>query len=476
MKKSVIAGVAAGAFIVGTGIYVGIQEGEKSKQSLATSAGDKDKKSKSEMTEQQLVSDYEKRVTSYDPNIYPIPKNNIGRLDANAECINGLGGKSKGLGKGIFDESLFMIMTESSEFEGLKAFAPYTRVTNVVNDVIFEADVDTFDRQVMNQRYVMAGIPSKRHIITTDGFFYDSYSHMPVKGMGYPVGYLISQAGLFTGTALVNDECDKNLGKRKYEWQKIDLSGKPISYITTTIPTSQTVISPYGMFTYTTSSYLYLPNPTGEYIGSNVKLLQKFNRHAEYPQGSYIYVPKNIEVYKEVMMQDLNEYTAIEDFNMDEYVAQVARVSGLDPKLVSMIETSSGNMTLYVPRHKIDKTELPNAAPLLKKEGKYYPMAWTLPSKTEINYKKGVGDLSYMNKTAHDHTVKAMKSSFQGLQLSTNTLTDGTTKEMAESRQALYNRRMKELEKMFGPEFKDIPPEMLADLKDPSKGLTITGN
>ena len=110
-----------------------------------------------------------------------------------------------------------------------------------------------------------------------------------------------------------------------------------------------------------------------------------------------------------------------------------------------------------------------------KKDGKYYPMAWTLPNKTDINYKRGVGDLAYMNKTAHDHTVHAMKSAFQGLQLSNNTLTDGATKEMAESRQALYNRRVKEMEKMFGPEFKDIPPELLSDLKDPSKGLTISG-
>lgn len=474
MKKSVIAGLAAGIIVVSGGVVVGY-EFSKDSEAQAPSESTDNKKNKSEMTEQQLVSDYEKRVTTYDPKIYPIPKNNIGRIDSKVECLNGLGGDTKGLGKGLFDEPLFIIMTEASEYEGYKAFAPYSRVTNVVNDVIFEADIDTFDRQVMNQRYLMSGIPSKRHIITTDGFFYDSYSHMPVKGMGYPVGYLISQAGLFTGTALVNDQCDKNLGKRKYEWQKIDLSGKPISYITTTIPTTQTIVSPYGMYSYTTNSYLYLQGTTGEYIASNVKLLQKFNRAEHYPKGSYIYLPKNIEVYKEVMIQDLNEYTAIEDFNMDSYIAQVAQLSGVNPKVVSMVETSSGDTTLYVPRHKIDNTELPNAAPVLKMNGKYYPMVWTLPNKTEINYKKGVGDLAYMNKTAHDHTVRSMKSSLQGLQLSANTLTDGSTKEMAESRQAMYDRRVKELEKMFGPEFKDIPPEMLADLKDPSKGLTITG-
>lgn len=471
-KAKALTGLAAGILIIG-GAVVGYEYSKDDKVEV-TSDEIKDQKKNSDISEQQLVSDYEKRVTSYDPNIYPIPKNNIGRIDSDSECLNGLGGKTKGLGKGLFDEPLFVIMSESSDYDGVKAFAPYSRVTNVVNDVIFEADVDTFDRQVMNQRYLMSGIPSKRHIITTDGFFYDSHSHMPVKGMGYPVGYLISQAGLFTGTALVNDQCDKNLGKRKYEWHKIDLSGKPISHITATIPTTQTIVSPYGMFSYTTNSYLYLQKNTGEYIASNVKLLQNFNRAERFPTGSSVYVPKNVEVYKEVMMQDLNDYTAVEDFSMDSYIAEVAKLSGLDPKVVNMVETSSGDTKLYVPKHKIDNTELPNAAPVLKMNGKFYPMVWTLPNKTEINYKKGVGDLAYMNKKAHDHTVRTMKSALQGLQLSADTLTDGSTKETAESRQSMHNRRVEQLEKMFGPEFKDIPPEMLADLKDPSKGLMIT--
>lgn len=447
----------------------------KDDEPAKTSEEKKESKDAQPQTEMQLVDEFEKRLTTYNAKDYPIPKGNISRIASTSECNKGLGGTSAGLGKGIFDESLYVIMTEASDFNGIPAYAPYSRVTNVINDVIFEADVDTFNRRVLNQRYLMSGVPSQRHLITPDGYYTDSYSHMPVGQYGYPVGYLIEQSGLYTGTAAFNDKCDKTLAKRKYKWQKIDISGKDVSFITQTIPVTETVVSAYGLFNFTTNSYLFLQKSTGDYIQSNLKQSAKLNRYGKFPKGSYLYVPSNIEVFKELMLQDLNEYTAIENFDMEAYKEEVAKANNINVKMVSMEESSDGENVLYVPKHKVDRVELSLSSPIYKFKGKHYMMNWVLPNTTEVNYKKGVGDLVYMNQTAHDHAVRAMKGALQGQQLTQGTLLEGDTQETARARQSLRDQKNKQLEKMFGPEYKDIPVEMLSELKDPSKGMTIKG-
>lgn len=426
-------------------------------------------------TEIQLVQDFEKRITTYNAEDYPIPKGNIGRIASNTECNKGLGGVSVGLGKGIFDQSLFTIMTEVSDYNGLPAYAPYSRVTNVINDVIFEADVDTFNRRVLNHRYLMSGVASQRHLITPDGYYTDSYSHMPTGQYGYPVGYLIEQSGLYTGTAAFNDKCDKSLAKRKYKWQQIDISGKDISFITQTIPVTETVISAYGLFTVTNNNYLYLQKNTGDYILNNMKQAGKLNRFGKFPKGSYLYVPSNIEVFKELMLQDLNEYTALENFDMEAYKAEVAQANSINVKMVDMEASNDGENILYIPKHKIDRTELSLSSPIYKFKGKHYMMEWVLPNTTEVNYKKAVGDLVYMNQTTHDHLVRAMKGALQGLQLNQGTFTEGETEEMARARQAMRDEKIEKTKQMFGPEHQDMPLELLADLQEPTKGLTIKG-
>ncbi|HFG7030414.1 TPA: hypothetical protein ACGIK9_002899 [Acinetobacter baumannii] len=433
----------------------------------------KEKSKKGPTTEKELVADFEKRLTSYDPKLYPIPHNNLARSDNSTECKSGIGGKVKALDRGIFDESLYVVMAEKSDYEGVAAYAPYSRVTNVINDVIFEADVDTFDRKLTNQRYLMAGIPSKRIILTVDKMFEDTNSHIPNKQYGYPVGYLTSQTGLYTGTAIYNDACDKTVGLRKYQWEKIDLSGKKLGHILQVIPTTQTVVSPYGMFTFSVNTYVYLQQDVGDYLMSNSKQLNKMLKFDNFPKGSYVYAPKQIEVFKELMYGDINDYTALPDFEMEKYKEKIAKDANLDVRMVEMVPSQSGEMTLYLPRHKVDKTEISVGTPLLNLKGKWYQMNWTLPNVTDLDYKKGLGDLVYMNKKTHDHLVGAIKWAYQGLQLSQDSLTDGETKDTAEARQAQHERRIKEIEKMFGPEIKDMPTEKLADLKNPSEGLNL---
>lgn len=472
MKKTHIALVIAGA-IVGTSLgplMSDLFKKDEPKQEVALATEEEQPK-----TEIQMVQEFEKHLTTYNAEDYPIPKSNIGRIASTTECNKGLGGTTAGLGKGVFDESLFAIMTETSDYNGIPAYAPYSRVTNVINDVIFEADVDTFNRRVLNQRYLMSGVPSQRHLITPDGYYKDSYSHMPSGQHGYPVGYLIEQSGLYTGTAALNDSCDKSLAKRKYKWQKIDISGKDISFITQSIPVTETIVSAYGLFNVTSNNYLYLQKNTGDYIVSNMKQAGKLNRYGKFPKGSYLYVPSDIEVFKELMLQDINEYTALENFDMQAYKEEVAKANNVNVKMVSMEESSDGENILYVPKHTVDRTELSLSSPIYKFKGKFYMMNWVLPNVTKVNHKKGLGDLVYMNQEAHDHTVKAMKGALQGLQLSQGTLSEGETHEMARARQALRDEKDKKLKEMFGPEHKDIPVEMLADLAEKSKGMTIKG-
>lgn len=56
---------------------------------------------------------------------------------------------------------------------------------------------------------------------------------------------------------------------------KIDLSGKKLGHILQVIPTTQTVVSPYGMFTFSVNTYVYLQQDVGDYLMSNSKQLNK---------------------------------------------------------------------------------------------------------------------------------------------------------------------------------------------------------
>lgn len=133
--------------------------------------------------------------------------------------------------------------------QGDVMYAPYSIATSVEGDVLYESEIDSFDRQLNTLRSYQIK-SSEQNIISSSGFYTNSNKAVrmaPIRS--YPVAYVKRLDGDIVSTSMFNDACDKEVGVRNYKWREIDVSGKPYASLASTVSEQIVRVNQFGMFT-----------------------------------------------------------------------------------------------------------------------------------------------------------------------------------------------------------------------------------
>ncbi len=150
--------------------------------------------------------------------------------------------------------------------------------------------------------------------------------------LGWPISYITSVNNNGFNSASFNDQCDLNVNSEQTTFEKVDLSGKLISEI---IDSDKNVIN-YDGFKYLTNYMgLYLSGSLSASDSDNLtgsKILQASN--ARFPEGSYVYLPKQINVLQNFYSFDSSSRTNYK--SLSEYAQNTQINSGFTWKTSKM--------------------------------------------------------------------------------------------------------------------------------------------
>lgn len=359
---------------------------------------------------------YEKRITTYDPKRYFIPASKPAASDIDTKCESGVGGTIRKLNAGIFDQKLYRLDAEFfiDKLQGDVLYAPYSLVTTVAGDVLYETEIDSFDRQLNTTRSIkITQIPQK--IISSYGYFTNSNNAVMMETRSYPVAYLTSMNDYSVQLGMFNDACHKSIGQREYEWREIDISGKAYDTLTSAISEQFVRVNQMGMFTSSNNFYSYFSQSFGNYLNQNLKFKKGLAAAGRFPKGSKIYVPASIKTLDETLtvMEDpeLIVTSSIEDLIAS--YNQYAKNKNLG-KITFKKHELKNQIVFYTPWNETKEREAFEFEPVVTIKGKSYFATWQLPSQLTYADSTGSGELTYYNETAHNALVNAIKQTYQG--------------------------------------------------------------
>ncbi|WP_180190303.1 hypothetical protein [Acinetobacter sp. YH01009] len=367
------------------------------------------------------VRQYDERVTTYKPNNYKLPVTKPSAIDQKVSCKFGIGGTIPKLtGTSFFNQVLYRIEAEQimDKVQGDVMYAPYSIATSVEGDVLYESEIDSFDRQLNTLRsYQIKSID--QNIISTGGFYTNSNNAVRMQPIrSYPVAYVKRMDNDIVSTSMFNDDCDKEVGVRNYKWREIDISGKPISSITSTVSEQIVRVNQFGMFTSASNFFSYFSNEFGNYINSNYKFKNELQNAGRFPKGSKIYVPSEIKTTDETLVIMQNPEFEISNFNkervLDAYNKE-AKSRNLG-KITFKVYELKNQAIFYTPWNETQHREAIEFDPVVVIKGKAYSAVWHVPNTLTFNDSTSAGSLTYYNSTAHNAFVNAVKGIYQGQQ------------------------------------------------------------
>ncbi|HCA5183668.1 TPA: hypothetical protein MW242_003307 [Acinetobacter baumannii] len=367
------------------------------------------------------VKKYDERVTTFNPKNYTIPVANISKSEHTKNCNFGIGGAVPGLSsKSIFSQTLFRLDAEQimDKVHGDVMYAPYTIATSIEDDVMYETEIDSFDRQLNTLRSYQIK-SADQNIISSSGFFKNTNKAVRLDSIRrYPVAYVKRMEGDTVVTSMFNDDCDKNVGIRNYKWREIDLSGKPYSSIASTVSDQIVRVNQFGMFTSASNFYSYFSNQFGNYLSQNQNFKTKLASAGRFPKGSKIYVPAEIQTTDETLVIMKSSEFEIKDFDkakiLDLYNKE-AKLTNSGPITFKVYDLKN-NISFYTPWNEGLHREAVEFDPIVIIDGKAYSAVWHLPNKLTFPDSSGSGSLTYFNSTAHNSFVNAVKGIYQGQQ------------------------------------------------------------
>lgn len=369
----------------------------------------------------EQVRKYDQRVTTYDPSNYKLPQSNISTSDHKVACTSGVGGVLPALGQnGMFSQALYRIEAEQimDKVQGDVMYAPYSIATTVEGDVLFESEIDSFDRQLNTLRSYQIK-SSEQNIISSSGFYTNSSKAVRMSPIrSYPVAYVKRLDGNIVSTSMFNDACDKEVGVRNYQWREIDVSGKPFASLASTVSEQIVRVNQFGMFTSATNFYSYFSNEFGNFLSANNKFRTTFEKSGRFPKGSKIYVPSEIKTTDETLVITKNPELEIANFQKDrvlEAYNKEAKMRNLG-QIVFKVYDLKNNTVFYTPWNETKQREAVEFDPVVVIEGKAYSAVWHVPNTLTFNDSTSAGNLTYYNATAHNAFVNAVKGVYQGQQ------------------------------------------------------------
>lgn len=363
---------------------------------------------------QTQENEYQKKITSFDPSYYDLPKSNLSNLIENSKCTNGFGGVMPNIHQGIFSEPLYNFDAESLvTSNGKTGYAPYVNSYYVVGDILFKKPLDLFDRKIMTYEQLSRNLTDARTIVGNQAYK-NSFSSMESK-FGFPQAYLQQQSGLLTNLSVFNDDCVKKIGERVIEFDRIDLAGTPITALFSTKFRTSLFHGVNGLYNYTENTPDFVSSTFSEWIRSNNLVYQQLvnaRKNYLFPKGSYLYVPVKYTIKQEIVAVNFN--SQVVEVNLNQLLKDVAKNNNLESSAAKFIEEKFNDFTIYKPVTVVGLKPLSNIA-FVKKGDKLYLATWELPVTTAINnLEPERSNLVLMNFEALKASLGVIKSFYQG--------------------------------------------------------------
>ena len=413
---------------------------------------------------QRQDADYQKKITSFDRNMYDMPISALSRVTKSEACINGIGGGLPEIFPGLFDEPLFHLDAESIETErsGEYAYAPYVLAYVAVGDILFKKPMDFFDRKIITEEQLSRNFSDLRSIIGTR-VYKNSYQTMEHK-FGFPQAYINQQAGSTATLTAFNNSCVKNVGKQNLNFRKVDLSGTPVYQLLSAKYNTTLHHGINGLYNYSSSTTDFVSPNFLNWVKSNNRVyLEILRGKALFPKGSVIYIPSTVEMMDETVLVDFKLQPL--QLTKDDWIKQLAKEQSISLIDVSYTVEDFPEFTIYKPIKKSTGDRISTMV-LIEKDGKVYAGDWKLPSKSSITGDEpDRNNLVLMNETALTASLNLFKSAYQGLQLDI-----GTENENLDTRyQNAQSGNNQNLNEIFN-EFKKFASPALQDQIDNTIG------
>ena len=367
---------------------------------------------------------YQEKITTLDFTNYDMPSSKVSNAEENTKCENGFGGQMPNIQNGIFNEPLYSLDAEkiATDNNGV-AYAPYVNAYYVVGDILFKKPLDLFDRKLLTYEQLTRNFSDSRVIIGNKSFK-NSFSTMESK-FGFPQAYLKQQAGLVVSLSAFNDSCVKEVGGRNIHFDRVDLSGLPITALFSSKYKTSLFHGVNGLYNYTDKSSDFVSLEFLDWIHSNNLIYQNLinNRMKNvFPKGSYMFVPVKYAVLQEMVTVDFKAESL--NAKLQDILSQIAKENNLDLSLVTYSKEEFKDFTIYKPIKKINYEKLTNFA-IAEKEGKLYMTTWELPITVNVNgLEPDRSNLVVMNSVALKSALELIKSNYQGKKFDVGTINE----------------------------------------------------
>lgn len=365
---------------------------------------------------------YQKKITSFDFNQYDQIKSNLANASTQDKCVNGFGGAMEKIQNGIFSEPLYSLDSEKlATDDGGYGYAPFVNAYYVVGDILFKKPMDYFDRKIVTYEQLTRNFSDSR-VVIGDQSFKNSYGTMESK-FGFPQAYLKQQAGLIVSLSVFNDSCVKSVGLRNIQFDRIDLSGIPITALFSSKYKTSLFHGVNGLYNYTEKSADFVSVNFLDWVQSNNLIYQSLvNDRSKYlfPKGSFLFVPLKYEVKQEIVSVSFKSQPLA--VSLDKILTDIAKQNNLNTKDLTYIKEQFKEFTIYKPVKSKNYERVTEFA-IAEKEGKLFYATWELPSTNNISgLEPDRSNLVLMNATALNSALGVIKSHYQGEKFDVGTI------------------------------------------------------
>lgn len=373
-------------------------------------------KSDAELVKESF-DEYENKITSFDLTRYEIDKPNPIQEDLSAKCLNGFGGQSNKIHKGMFSENLFALDAETALTDsGYVGYLPYVKSYTLIGDILFEKHFDGFDRNVITSPQLTRGF-SDIQIFDNKKSVHNKFTTMESR-FGFPMNYIKQQAGQVVTFSDYNNDCDKNFRVIDRTYEKVNLGNRPISDVLTADFTNTSHHGTNGIYSVTTSNYHYIPENMVKYLQANQNFYKYLSGNTwRFPEGSYMYVPKELNAITESVRVDFNATNKI-TIPIDDYAKELGILHNNNEQSVVFVEEKTDGFIVLKPHTVPGGKPLHNYGALVIKGDSAYVAEWTPKGKANVSkHDVGASYATMYNDKAITYLVGAIKKNYQGKKL-----------------------------------------------------------
>ena len=426
-----VAGVFVGNKVIGDDHST--EAKEKPKTGAETISVDYQDKAKNEAALAAAIAEakktnaaYAERISTFDPKKYSLPTTKLSSEKIDAACTNGFGGDMVQIGSGMLNEPLYALDAEKiqTEIEGEFGYAPYINAYFVVGDILFKKPIDVFDRKLLTFEQLTRNFSDSR-IVAGNTSYKNSYSTMESK-FGFPQAYLKQQAGLVVSLTAFNDVCVKGIAQKNLYFDRVDLSGKPISQVLGAKYDTEMFHGVNGLYNHTSKSPDFVSPSFLEWIQSNNRAYQNITGNsttapyaakyatAVFPKGAYLYAPVRQQTTQETVNVNFKSKPIATGISLEKAKAAMLKELDLKAEDITWVKEKFEDYSIYKAAKKDDFEPASNIV-LVQKGANFYGGRWEVKSDAYISSNSAErSNLVMMNQAAVAAVIELTKDVYQG--------------------------------------------------------------